>query len=570
MNYANFRTFFPLFVVFIYFLNLVYTLNQFYSIYGVNDDYLIDTMLKGLYNNYQSVYVTYIHSLLGNFLVVLYQLFPNVPIYSLILLLLFLISIISTYFVSLNLNKSKLFLVSVTWLISSIFITNWYILNPTFTAVSILLSSFGYLYIFSILKSKKNIKYSDFIFPIVVLFLGYMIRSRGFQSSSLVWLPMLTGILLYKIWKKEINFTRRFKSKYILLVSPILLVFISNFFIPQDWKSFYDYNNLRQEIANTTRTIYIQQNIDKSGWDQDELTIFDNYTFADQDEFGKPQLKSLIEFSNSSQGVQGFLDPVVSVEDRLLNLKRFTGLILTFLILPIGMIIANSRNRFSNYAYFLLIAGSTFFSLYYILATGKVEERVIIPVILNIWFIAFALTSRTTIRLDFFSFFVFLVSSSLFFINFQSHLHEPTYFKERSKWNQRAITFSDQQQNFLEKLGSESIFVGPSSSIRSNWSSPYQPLSKQDINFISLGWHNFSPTWNSHNNEIFNSDQTVYQNLMKNPDVYWISDPDSSEYFFNYIKKNYNDKLSPVIIDSFGDETNDYGGIYNVYSLLIK
>jgi hypothetical protein len=548
----------------------VYTLNHFYSIYGVNDDYLIDTMLKGLYNNSQSAYVTYIHSLLGNLLVVSYQLFPNVPIYSIILLLLFFIAIVGTYLVALNLNKSKFFLVSATWLTSSIFITNWYVLNPTFTTVSILLSSFGYLYIFSILKSKKGIKYLDFVFPLIILFLGYVIRSRGFQSSTLVWLPTLTGILLYRIYKKEINFPPRFKPKYLLIISPILLVFTSNLFIAQDWKSFYDYNNLRQEIANTTRTIYIQQNIEKSGWDPNELTIFDNYAFADQDKFDKRQLESLIEFSNSSQGVQGFLNPVVSVTDRLLNLMRLTGLILTFLILPIGMVIAKSRNHFSNYVYFLLIAGSTFFSLYYILATGKVEERVIIPVILNIWFIAFALPSRTTKKLDIFVFFVFIASSSLFLINFQSHLHEPTYFKERSKWNQRAITFSNQQQNFLEKLGPESVFVGPSSSFRSNWSSPYEPLAKQNVNFVSLGWHNFSPSWNSHNKEIFNNDLTVYQNLMKNPDVYWISDPDSSEYFFNYLKKNYNDKLSPVIIDSFGDETNDYGGIYNVYSLLIK
>ena len=57
---------------------------------------------------------------------------------------------------------------------------------------------------------------------------------------------------------------------------------------------------------------------------------------------------------------------------------------------------------------------------------------------------------------------------------------------------------------------------------------------------------------------------------MKNPNVYWISDPDSSEYFFNYLKKNYNNKLNPIIVDSFGDESNDYGGIYNVYSLLVK
>jgi hypothetical protein len=341
-------------------------------------------------------------------------------------------------------------------------------------------------------------------------------------------------------------------------------------FISQDWQNYYAYNNLRQEIVNTTRTVYIQQNIEKSGWNQDELLLFDNFSFADQRTFNKSQLEFLINFSNSSQSVQGFLNPVVSVEDRLLNLKRYNGLILTFLILPIGLLIISSRKNFANYTFFGIVVGSTFFTLYYILATGKIEERVVIPVLLNIWFIIFALPSKSIKFFNTYKFTVFLVTLSIFLLNFQNHIHEPTYFKEKSKWNKRAIAFANQQQKFLENLGSDSIFVGPISYIRSSWTSPYKPVGQRGINFVSLGWHNFSPSWNSHNKGIFKNDLTVYENLLRNPKVFWISDPDSSEFFFNYLRKNYDSKLSPSIVDSFGDASNDYGGIYNVYSLLIK
>jgi hypothetical protein len=545
-------------------------MNNFYSIYGVNDDYLIDMMLKGIYEGSPNANVTYIHNLLGHSIVFLYTIFPNIPVFSILLLILFLIATIGTYVIALTLSQSRFILVSGAWLSSAIFITNWYVLNPTFTAVSILLSSFGYFFIFSILKNKSRIEPLNLLLPTIILLLGYMVRSRGFQSSTLVWLPAITTILLYRLVNKDFLFKRRFNPKYLLLALPALLVIISNLLISQEWQNYYAYNNLRQEIVNTTRTVYIQQNIEKSGWDQGELFLFDNFSFADQETFNKSQLDFLVDFSSSSQGFLGLLNPVVSVEDRLVNLKRYNGLILTFLILPIGLLIANSRQNYSNYIFFGIVIAGTFFALYYVLATGKIEERVVIPLLLNIWFIIFALPSKLIASFRFFKLTVSFIAVALFLINFQNHLHEPTYYKERSKWNKRAITFADKQQNLLENLNSESILVGSISYIRSSWTSPYIPLYGEDLNFVSLGWHSFSPSWNSHNKTIFKNDLTVYENLIGNPKAYWISDPDSAEYFFRYLRKNYSNKLNPSIVASFGDASNDYGGIYNVYSLLIK
>jgi len=527
-------------------------------------------MLKGIYEGSPNANVTYIHNLLGHSIVFLYTIFPNIPVFSILLLILFLIATIGTYVIALTLSQSRFILVSGAWLSSSIFITNWYVLNPTFTAVSILLSSFGYFFIFSILKNKSRIEPLNLLLPTIILLLGYMVRSRGFQSSTLVWLPAITTILLYRLVDKDFLFKRRFNPKYLLLALPALLVIISNLLISQEWQNYYAYNNLRQEIVNTTRTVYIQQNIEKSGWDQGELFLFDNFSFADQETFNKSQLDFLVDFSSSSQGFLGLLNPVVSVEDRLVNLKRYNGLILTFLILPIGLLIANSRQNYSNYIFFGIVIAGTFFALYYVLATGKIEERVVIPLLLNIWFIIFALPSKLIASFRFFKLTVSFIAVALFLINFQNHLHEPTYYKERSKWNKRAIAFADKQQNLLENLNSESILVGSISYIRSSWTSPYIPLYGEDLNFVSLGWHSFSPSWNSHNKTIFKNDLTVYENLIGNPKAYWISDPDSAEYFFRYLRKNYSNKLNPSIVASFGDASNDYGGIYNVYSLLSK
>jgi hypothetical protein len=527
-------------------------------------------MLKGIYDVSPNANVTYIHNFLGHSLVFLYIILPNIPVFSLLLLIFFLIAIIGTYVVALTLNQSRLIFISGAWLLSSIFITNWYVLNPTFTAVSILLSSFGYFYIFSIFRSKSKIEPLNLLLPTIILFLGYMMRSRGFQSSTLVWLPAITAILLFKLLNKDYVFVRKYNPKYLLLALPALLIIIPNLFISQEWNNYYEYNNSRQEIVNTTRTVYIQQNIEKSGWDQDELFLFDNFSFADQETFSKSQLDFLVDFSRSSQGFLGLLNPVVSVEDRLINLKRYNGLILTFLILPIGLLIANSRKNYSNYIFFGIIIGSTFFALYFVLATGKIEERVVVPILLNIWFIIFALPSKLIKSFSPFKTLLSLVTLTIFLINFQNHIHEPTYFKERSKWNKRAITFANQQQNLLEKLDSDSIIVGPISYIRSSWTSPYKHINRKDLKFVSLGWHSFSPAWNSHNKRIFKNELTVYENLLSNPKAYWISDPDSSEYFFNYLRKNYSDRLNPSIVASFGDASNDYGGIYNVYSLFIK
>jgi hypothetical protein len=236
------------------------------------------------------------------------------------------------------------------------------------------------------------------------------------------------------------------------------------------------------------------------------------------------------------------------------------------LLLPIVSSLLSARNRI-YYLHLGLITSLILFSFYYVLSIAKMEERVVIPLILNLWFFAFAFLDGKQVKGGKISLFVFLIFIVINLSIFNKHVHHPTYFKERSKWNQGAIEFSQQQRNFLSRIGNDAIFVGPISAIRLNWTSPYEVSQAKDPNFISLGWHSFSPTWYEKNQNIFNNDDSIFDNLKSNKQTYWVSDAETAEAFFssNYWYKSSG--FNPKLISSIESVENIYGGPYNVYSL---
>jgi uncharacterized membrane protein YozB (DUF420 family) len=345
------------------------------------------------------------------------------------------------------------------------------------------------------------------------------------------------------------------------------MIVVSNISLTSEWKVYYEYNNLRQEIVNTTRLIQIEQNLNEVGWDNAKLINFDNYTFADKDFFNDETLSDLIQISNESQSLAGLLNPVVSIDERLINISKYNNFFLSILILPLVFLVITFVKRKIFIFFTFVFLSSSCFAVYFILATGKIEERVIVPLVLGLWFYFFSLPleSGRVKKYSIISLFtIFLVPFAFFF---ERHTHEATYYMERSKWNGRATEFSKDQQVYLEKFGSEAIFVGPLSAIRQSWSSPYIKAIEPNFQFISLGWHNFSPVWVQKNELVFRNTDTIYENLISNPNSYWVSDPYSAEFFFKYLASQNILKTEPKLIGQFGSEQNDYGGFYNVYSL---
>jgi hypothetical protein len=462
-------------------------------------------------------------------------------------------------------NKNLNITLIISWVASSIFITNWFVLNPTFTSASMMISSFGYLVIFVLVNNRFSRRI--FYIAILLLLLGYLLRVQGFQSSSLIWLPLILASLGYQILYKKIDYKIFINASTALAcIAPLILLTFSNLNISGEWKDFYEFNKKRGSIETTTRINYLEANKAKLNIEGELLTELQNFTLIDQNKFKSEMLDDLITKSNSAQGISGLINPVVDIKFRIQSLYKYGGLIALMLLLPLASTLINTRNRI--YLFHLgMLTFLILFSFYFVLATAKIEERVVIPLALNLWFFAFAFLDEKQLKGSRIGIFLYLILTMVFLSIFIKHIHHPTYFKERSNWNQGAIEFSKQQRTILSKIGDNPIFIGPAFAIRLNWISPYEVSQAKDPNFISLGWHNFSPTWFEKNQKIFKNDDSIFDNLINNNQTYWVSDTETAETFFSSKYWSNSSGLSPKLVSSIGSVDNIYGGTYNVYSL---
>jgi hypothetical protein len=394
------------------------------------------------------------------------------------------------------------------------------------------------------------------------------LRVKGGVASLITWMP---AVLI------EIHFKRKIligilKEKYkiiikIFVISALLFIY-SNLEINYDknYSNYLKYNASRQELTNTTRIIELADLKSNINWSNEQYNLFIESAYADKINFGYEKLNNAISLTSSSQGIRGLIQPVVSVSARINNLKEFYAFFACIFILPLIYFVTSSRfSKLSLIRFFVILVCNSF-AIYAVLATGKFEERVIFPLILNYWMLLFTIKSEK-INKYYVKFTSILLSSLLFFFAFENLTHKPIYFKEKNKWNTRANNFWLGQESALQSLPVDSVFVGPLSSFRSNWSNPFTNNPEARFNYLSLGWHTFSPAWEEKRQLLFGGNYSVYDSLVSKNNVYWFSDPTTASDFFQYLKSLQLLKVEPKLIMTIGDKSNDYGGEYNVYSL---
>jgi hypothetical protein len=383
-------------------------------------------------------------------------------------------------------------------------------------------------------------------------------------------MPLILASLGYQTLQKKINYKIFINASTVLAsLIPIIIVTFANLNIDREWKDFYEFNKKRGIIETTTRIIYLEANQAELGIEDDLLTGLQIFTIVDQANLNSELLDELIVKSNSSQWLSGLSNPAVDVKFRIQSLYKYGGLITIMLLLPLAASLVNTRNRI-YFFYFGLLSSLVLFSFYFLLSTAKIEERVIIPLALNLWFYAFAFLGGKRNKSVSKSFILYLIFVMVFLSIFNKHIHHPTYFKEKSKWNKGAIDFSKQQITTLSEIGDKYIFVGPINAIRLNWASPYEVSQSKDPNFISFGWHNFSPTWDEKNRKLFKNNNNIFYNLVNNERTYFVSDPEIADSFFSSKYWPNGLRFNPKIVSSIGSLGNDYGGVHNVYSLNSK
>ena len=506
--------------------------------YGVNDDVIIQNWLSGFYTGTPELMIrgSATPRISFGFIVSnLYELIPSVNWFSIILLG---VTLLSWFLLGLLAFRSNNFLAITVYFVISFVHLLWFIPSPTYTAAAVILS-FSSLIFLSKQISEGRVNFSFLPITFAYVF-SFFIRPESFLLGSAVTVPFI----LFAVIKNQQVIRQNLKlilSSLLIVVSAIGIdvtfekIYYSN---NTNWTEYREWEQARYKIQANAPEKAVLENPAKYGWTKAEAEIFKNYNSIDPNYFTVDKLNKLIFDSQSETKIdfkflqkahQQIFDSDINWEwKRLVQLISLVFLLFFFLSFP----------RPSN---FFLLSVSSFFIIYlimlYIAGFLRQPERVQVSVIfisiLVSWtsFI-FTLESKPKNEMKHFAIIGWLVFILVAF----SATYQASYLKTKSGVGPNL--FWQNQNAYLMKYPNDSIFVGNASQFRNNWISPYKveyfPIESR---LLSFGWHNFSPHWIKRSEELGLDSNNLFNEIIDDPRVYWVSDSQSMEYIVSYMNE---------------------------------
>jgi hypothetical protein len=527
--------------------------------YGVNDDVIIQNWLSGFYTGTPELMIrgSATPRISFGFIVSnLYELIPSVNWFSIILLG---VTLLSWSLLGLLAFRSNNYLVITVYFVISFLHLLWFIPSPTYTSAAVILS-FSSLIFLSKQITEGRVNFS--ILPITFAYVfSFFIRPESFLLGSAVTVPFI----LFAVIKNQ-----QVIRQYLKLILTSLLVVVSSIGIDvafekiyysnnTNWTEYREWERARYKIQANAPEKAVLESPAKYGWTKSEAEIFKNYNSIDPNYFTGDKLNKLIIDSQSETKIdfkflqkahQQIFDSDINWEwKRLIQLTSLVFLLFLLLSLP----------KSSN---FLLLSISSFAIVYLIMLyvagflrqPERVQVSVIFVSILVSWasFI-FSKGSQLRNKIDQYSFLSWL----LFVLIVSSTYTQSLYLKTKVAGASNAFWLTESK--YLSDFPDDSIFVGNASQFRNNWSSPYiMDYFDVEKRIMSFGWHNFSPHWAKRAQNLGLDPNNMFNSVIEDPRVYWVSDPESMEYIVSYMKeRNYN-FTGPEIVGEMDYVGNEY------------
>jgi hypothetical protein len=303
----------------------------------------------------------------------------------------------------------------------------------------------------------------------------------------------------------------------------------------------------------------VLDNPTKYGWTKSEAEIFKNYNSIDPTYFTLDKLNKLILDTQNEKKIdiqflrkahQQIFDSDINWEwKRLIQLISLVFLILLFLSLPksINFLILSLSSLAIIYFIMLYVAG-------FLRQPERVQVSVIFISILVSWasFI-FSNGSNSRNQLDQYSF----LSWILFVLIVSNTFNQSLYLKTKVAGASNAFWLTESR--YLSNFPQDSIFVGNASQFRNNWSSPYRvEYFDVEMRILSFGWHNFSPHWVKRAQNLGLDPNNMFNSVIEDPRVYWVSDPESMEYIVSYMKERQYNFTGPEVVGEMDYVGNEY------------
>ncbi len=531
------------FVVIIFYLALATWIIFRYTkqTYGVNDDVIIQNWLSGFFTGQPEFMIRGSATPRISFGFVLSNLYSYIPSINWFSIVLLLFTLLSWFILGIMALNSLNYFVLITYIVISFLHLSWFIPSPTYTATAVILSFSSLVFLSKRLLDKKSNGF-DLIIVIVYVF-SFFIRPESFLLGTAVASP----ILIYSALKNR-QFIR-IKRKLIIGFMAIIISLISLDFFSEslyyksnpEWTEYKRWEQARYAIQANTPEKILSKNPSEFGWTMAEFELFRNYNSVDSSNFNSLKLEKLIEDTMKRQVIepvsflkqahQQIFDSDINWEWKKL-IQLITFLFILFLILsikrPKEYLLLASSSLFILYSIMLYVAG-------FLRQPERVQVSVIFLAILISW-VSFVLTRtkrNPPLRLDAYA----VLSVLLLVLVVGASLPQLQYLK--IKVAGASNVFWQKQRIYLGEFPKDSIFVGNASQFRNNWISPYK-MESYDVEkrIFTFGWHNFSPHWTKKAINLGLNPQNIFQSVISDPRVYWVSDPESMEYIVEYMKEN--------------------------------
>ena len=527
--------------------------------YGVNDDVIIQNWLSGFYTGTPELMIrgSATPRISYGFIVSnLYKLIPNINWFSIILLG---FTLFSWYLLGLLAIRSKYILIILVYFVISFLHLLWFIPSPTYTAASVILSFSTLIFLSKqVLEDKVN---SSFILISVAYVFSFLIRPESFLLGSAVAIPFILFALNRN--KQGIKKDVKYILTSLLIVISVIgidvafekIYYNSN----TNWTEYKDWEQARYKIQANAPEKAVLTNPAKYGWTKAEAEIFKNYNSIDLNYFTVDKLNKLIldtqsdtkiDFQFLQKAHQQIFDSDINWEwKRLIQIISLVFLLFLFLSWPksINYLLLSISSLTIIYLVMLYVAG-------FLRQPERVQVSVIFISILVSW-VSFIFSNGTKSRnqINQYSF----LSWILFALVVSNTFNLSLYLKTKVAGASNAFWLTESR--YLSNFPKDSIFVGNASQFRNNWISPYK-IEYFDVEnrIMSFGWHNFSPHWVKRAQNLGLDPNKMFDSVIEDPRVYWVSDPESMEYIVSYMKERKYNFTGPEIVGEMDYVGNEY------------
>jgi len=516
--------------------------------YAVGDDISIISLASGYLGGKPLPFLVYSNVLLGFILNPLYASAPTLNweiLFFIVINFLSVWALVYIFWVELPKAGLKLFAAGTVFLCDT-----YFLINITYTMMAAFATLAGLCLVLSAVQAPTGLKKSTLIFGCALTLAGSLIRFKSMLLIGGLSLPLF--VLFY----------RPFQFKKLVLAFSLLTLLVSSAYLFDSiywqaspaWYSYRSYDTVRTQLHDTPRKINVKPAYPQIGWSRNDLKLFFNWFFPDQQIYSLENLQYLVAHVPGRQASKaGTLTTLAkSLIDPLywpyILLILSTWLLTLFYGLakragPGLIALLTASFAFDFYLAWTLkipdrisvplFAGVAIFSIYVLTRVGsdspelcfQVRRKHKLPS--TAWIAAMAVIGAFACGL--------VINQSID----SSNLH----IKKQAAYENILIDMQNLRDN--GKIANNALILSPAYGFPLEWANPLS-LNLPAIQVLEMGWLTFSPAYEKVLLEF--GAQSIPEAFYEKNNIYLMTRPASLSEILDFIKEHKGLGLKPTLI----------------------